>query len=189
MEATQLVLSYDDKTIPIPFNKMHSRVNKSCRLCYGGEKCLIVELKEILHSVAKYMDGDGTVPSKSSKEAQAIANQTRCSSSSKTSWRSKMKLVVHIALHKSEEVIEKQAHFCLSNTAISHKNSTWDANSEDSQDYNSGSKSEDNTENSVVFTKDARAQTHARDTPHQPHEGFELHHLNISTTGVAEGRD
>ncbi|EFJ28882.1 hypothetical protein SELMODRAFT_410704 [Selaginella moellendorffii] len=102
------------------------------------------------------------------------------------------KLVVHTALHKSEEVIEKQAHFCLSDTAISHKNNAWDANSEDSQDYNSGSESEDNTKNSIVFTintKDARAQTHARATPHEPHEGFKLHHLSISAAGVAEGSD
>ncbi|EFJ08519.1 hypothetical protein SELMODRAFT_428848 [Selaginella moellendorffii] len=131
----------------------------------GVKKCLIVELKANF----KYVDGDGTVPSKSSKDVGFPATaRHRVPGDHRSLLRSnevflllkdileikdeEKKLVVHTALHKSEEVIEKQARFCLSDTAISHKNSAWDANSEDSQDYNNGSKSEDNTENSVVFT-------------------------------------
>ncbi|EFJ08481.1 hypothetical protein SELMODRAFT_428851 [Selaginella moellendorffii] len=131
----------------------------------GVKKCLIVELKANF----KYVDGHGTVPSKSSKDVGFPATvRHRVPGDHRSLLRSnevflllkdileikdeEKKLVVHTALHKSEEVIEKQARFCLSDTAISHKNSAWDANSEDSQDYNNGSKSEDNTENSVVFT-------------------------------------
>ncbi|EFJ08482.1 hypothetical protein SELMODRAFT_428854 [Selaginella moellendorffii] len=160
----------------------------------GAKKCLIVELRANF----KYVDGDGTVPSKSSKDVGFTTTvRHRVPGNHRSLLRSnevflllkdileikdeEKKLVVHTALHKSKEVIEKQARSCLSDTAISHKNSTWDTNSEDTQDYNSGSKSEDNTENSVVFTintEDARAQAHGRAT----HKGFELHHLSISAT-------
>ncbi|EFJ21112.1 hypothetical protein SELMODRAFT_417761 [Selaginella moellendorffii] len=165
-------------------------------------------IKEILYTEVdfKYVDGDGMVPSKSSKDVGFTATARHrvpgdhCSllRSNEVFFLLKdileikdeeKKLVVHTALHKSEEVIKKQACFCLSNTTISHKNSAWDTNSEDSQDYNSGSKSKDNTENSVVFTintEDARAQAHGRATPHKPHKGFKLHHLSISATGVAK---
>ncbi|XP_002983393.2 phospholipase A(1) LCAT3 [Selaginella moellendorffii] len=240
MEAAlkENTLSYDDKTIPIPFNrcilewanesrrlwfsaklpkdfKFYNIYGTSCKtpfdVCYGSEKCPIVELKEILHTEAdfKYVDGDGTVPSESSKADGFTATARHgVPGNHRGLLRSnavflllkdileikdkEKKVAVHAAPHKSEEAIEKQAQFCLSDTAMSHKNSNWDANSEDSQDYNSGSESEDNTENSVVFTintEDARAQAHARATPHEPHKGFEFHHLSVSAAGVAEGSD
>ncbi|EFJ11976.1 hypothetical protein SELMODRAFT_425800 [Selaginella moellendorffii] len=170
---------------------------------YESEKCLIVELKEILHTEAdfKYVDGAGMdVGFIETTRHGVLGDHCSLLRSNEVFFLLKdileikdeeKKLVVHTTLHKSEEVIKKQARFCLSDTAISHKNSAWDTNSEDSQDYNSGSESKDNTENSVVFTintEDARAQAHGKTTPHKPHEG-KLHHLSIFVAGVAEGSD
>ncbi|EFJ28883.1 hypothetical protein SELMODRAFT_410705 [Selaginella moellendorffii] len=79
-------LSYDDMTIPIPFNrcifkwanesyhqwfsaKLPKKIFKFYNIYTKSEKCPIVELKEILHSEAdfKYVDREGMVPSKSFK--------------------------------------------------------------------------------------------------------------------------
>ncbi|EFJ24885.1 hypothetical protein SELMODRAFT_414389 [Selaginella moellendorffii] len=131
---------------------------------YRSEKCPIVELKEILHT--ELID---TVPFESSKvDGFTATARHRVPCNHRSLLRSngvfllfkdileikdeKKKLAVHAAPYKSDEVIKKQAHFCLSDTAISHKNSAWDANSKDSQNYNSGSESKDNTKNSVVLT-------------------------------------